>query len=819
MKMRKLFNLLTLIAAISISTIFTGCLKESAENESKYSISTTDTGSSIIAKKAAMGVEVVVEGNLEEESVVEGSLLKIVKTDGTNTTITVAGNISEGMELFSTTSSLKVLSFEMITDLDNTTTKTTRSGEVLLGDFDSDDSVGIVDFTSFAKQYGGTYSSTYDIGPAVKGSGDWSNIYCTASQDQAVNLVDFIILAGNYGATKPTTVINTGDNTITFNGTSITTTGTGTKVSGTTVTITAGGTYNIAGTLSNGQILVNSTDSNDVYLNFNGVNITNTTTAPVMVESAKNVFIVLGSSTKNYVTDGTSYVYADATTDEPDAAIFSKDDLTIKGSGELTVKGNYKEGIKCKDELQIDSGIITVTSADDGIIGKDDIVVNGGTITITSTGDGLKSTEDEDTTLGYVTVNGGTINIISGADAIQGETTVTVNGGALNLKSAGGSTATLATDASGKGIKANTGVTITGGTTTINSADDGINSDGYVNVSSGTVSITSAYDGIQGATTVNVASGTVNITTAGGSTKTITSTDISAKGIKGDIGVTIGGGTLTLNCADDAVHTAGTLNVSGGNTAIATGDDGLHSDAALNISGGTINITKSYEGVEGVIITFTGGTTKIVASDDGVNAAGGVDGSGTTTAAMGPGGGMQSESTGTLNIKGGYIYVNCSGDGLDCNGVMTMTAGTAVVYGPTDNGNAPIDYDSSFTMSGGYLMAAGSSGMAQQPSAVSNINTVMIKLTSAQAANSVFSIRNGSTNILTVAPPKTYSCIVLCAPALALNTTYTMYTGATASGTATDYIYGSSTGGTTLGTFTTGSSYGKSTYGSSTGGR
>lgn len=815
MKMRKLFNLLTLIAAISISTMFTGCLKESADSESKYSISSTDTGNSIIAKKNALGVEVVVEGNLKEESVVDGSLLKIVKSNGTNTTITIAGDISEGTELFSTTSSLKVVSFEMITDLDSTAAKSTRSGEVLLGDFDSDDSVGILDFTAFAKQYGGTYSSTYDIGPAVKGSGDWSDIYCVASQDKAVNLVDFVILAANYGAVKPTTVINTGDNTITFNGTSITTTGTGTKVSGTTVTITAGGEYNLKGTLSDGQLIINVTDEEDVVLNMNGVTMNCSTSAPIYAINANNLKLVLTDNTVNYVTDGSTY----STTDGPEAAIYSKDDLTIKGTGTLKVTGNYKEAIKTTNEFKLNGGIVVVNSVDDGIIGKDDVEINGGTLTVTAAGDGIKSTNDEDTTLGYVTINSGTLNITSGADAIQGETTVAVNGGTLNLKAGGGSTATLATDASAKGIKANVGTTISAGTITINSADDAINCDGYVNVSGGTITATTPYDGIQAATTVTVANGTVNLTTGGGSSKTVTSTDVSSKGIKADTSLTINSGTLTLNCADDTLHTAGTLNINGGTMNLSSGDDGVHSDAALNINGGTVNITKSYEGVEGVIITFTGGTTRIVSSDDGVNAAGGVDGSGTTTAAMGPGGGMQSESTGTLYIKGGYIYVNAGGDGLDCNGAMTMTAGTAVVYGPTDNGNAPIDYDSSFTMSGGYLMAAGSSGMAQQPSVVSGINTVMVKLTSTQAANSAFSIRNGSTNILTVAPPKTYSCVVLCAPALALSTTYTIYTGATVSGTATDGIYTSSSNGTTVGTFTTGSSYGKSTYGSSTGGR
>jgi hypothetical protein len=73
------------------------------------------------------------------------------------------------------------------------------------------------------------------------------------------------------------------------------------------------------------------------------------------------------------VADGASYVLEEGT-DEPNAAIFSKSDLTIFGAGSLNVDGNYNDGIASKDGLIIKSGTISVTSVDDGIRGKDYLI-------------------------------------------------------------------------------------------------------------------------------------------------------------------------------------------------------------------------------------------------------------------------------------------------------------------------------------------------------------------------------------------------------------------------------------------------------------
>ncbi len=62
----------------------------------------------------------------------------------------------------------------------------------------------------------------------------------------------------------------------------------------------------------------------------------------------------------------------------PNAAIFSNDDLTINGGGSLTVDANYNNGIQSKDDLHITGGNISVTAVNDGIKGRDSIAVRDG---------------------------------------------------------------------------------------------------------------------------------------------------------------------------------------------------------------------------------------------------------------------------------------------------------------------------------------------------------------------------------------------------------------------------------------------------------
>ena len=212
--------------------------------------------------------------------------------------------------------------------------------------------------------------------------------------------------------------------TLELNGTSMATNGEGVTIKGSDAVITAAGTYSLSGTLSDGQVTVDTEDEEVVRILFNGVDLHNSSSSPVYIKNAYKTIIVLTDGSNNFVSDASSYSFDSQNEDEPNAAIFSDDNLTIYGNGSLTVDGNYNDGIASKDGLIIKSGTITVNAVDDGIRGKDYLLVKGGNISIDAAGDGLKSDNDEDTAAGFITIEGGTIDISSMEDAITAETDV-----------------------------------------------------------------------------------------------------------------------------------------------------------------------------------------------------------------------------------------------------------------------------------------------------------------------------------------------------------------------------------------------------------
>ena len=188
------------------------------------------------------------------------------------------------------------------------------------------------------------------------------------------------------------------------------------------------------------------------------------------------------------------------------------------------------------------------------------------------------------------------------------------------------------------------------------------------------------------------------------------------KGIKAAASILISGGTITIDSADDAIHSDASITINGGAFALASGDDAIHAEETLTVTAGTINISESYEGLEALNIEIQGGDITLTASDDGLNAAGGVDSSGTTggrDGMFGGRGGMSSSSNGSIVISGGNLYIKASGDGIDANGTLLISGGYTVVVGPTQGDTATLDYDVSATITGGTFIGTGASGMAQ----------------------------------------------------------------------------------------------------------
>jgi hypothetical protein len=515
----------------------------------------------------------------------------------------------------------------------------------------------------------------------------------------------------------------------------------GVVVSGSKATITSPGQYVIDGALTDGQIVVDTAVKATVWLILNGVDIHSSDNAPIFILKAQKVVIVLADKTVNKLSDGTTYTSNLPEDDQPDAALFSKSDLTLCGNGSLAVKANYQDGIASKDGLIIAGGNVTVDAPDDGIRGKDYLVVKDGTLTVKAQGDGLKSDNEKDAKRGYISIAAGTFDIDAGGDAVTASTDVVIQGGAFDIVSGGGSS---------------------------QPKDDAV----------------------------------------------------SQKGIKGAVGVYIDGGTIKIDATDDAIHSGGNVGINAGTVSLSTADDGIHADAALTVNGGDITIARSYEGIESAVVTIHAGTIHVNSSDDGINisskdSSAGVDpglgGGKMAGRSVGqPGGSLDqnnSASTGNLilSIHGGYLYVDANGDGLDSNGSIEMTGGVVIVNGPTQQNNGALDYNNGFKITGGWIVAVGSSGMAQAPDTSSSQFAALINLTSAQSAGTLIHIQDSTgKEILTFAPTKNYQSIAFSSPDLAQGAIYTYYAGGNSSGTIQDgrYTDGRYTPGVQSGNFT-----------------
>lgn len=528
---------------------------------------------------------------------------------------------------------------------------------------------------------------------------------------------------------------------VTLKGDSISFDGKGATVSGSDLLIHSAGTYVLSGTLNDGAVIIDSTDTENITIVLNNANITCKEGAPVYVKnSGKNVIISVPEGTANTITDGSNYTYEnkEQTTDtekagvssEPSAAIFSKDHLEINGSGKLTVNGNYKDGIASKDNLEITETTLVINAVDDGIVGKDSVVIGSGDITIKAGGDGIKSTNSEDTTKGYVTIADGTFSIVSGKDGIQAESTLLTLGGDYTIKTGEGA-------AAAKTAQSN-------------------------------MQIPQHGEGQQ-----------VQKTLASTGSAVIDTT--SAKALKAGTKVVIQDGNFQINSEDDAVHSDDSVAVASGTFKISTGDDGIHADNKLDIYGGDIDIEKSYEGIESSEMNIEGGHINILSSDDGINVAGqnnsiepvgfAADKTSTTES--------EAASTQKLTISGGKINVNASGDGIDVNGSGYMTGGTVAVSGPTNDGNAGLDYDGVFQVTGGTLIVAGSSGMAQAPSSGTTVNTIATAVTTQKAGTEVKLVNSSGNTILSFTPEKDFSHIVISSGVIEKGESYKIMAGST----------------------------------------
>lgn len=579
------------------------------------------------------------------------------------------------------------------------------------------------------------------------------------------------------------------DGSITLSPDGSTSTDASVRIDGQTVTITQAGTYQIAGTLDDGALIVESAENAKITLVLGGVSIKNSTGAAIQIATADDVTIELAEGTTNVLQSGEEVDIATATESEEASggALQSKADLKIKGKGSLTVLGYLNNGIHCTKDLKIKNGNISVTALRHGIKGKNSVTVSGGTVTVTSGKDGITSDETENEEKGFVTIEDGEIIITSAGDGVSAETTLTVTGGVISIISGGGS----------------------------------------ANAQQKTDNMRDWWDFDNSASDDNSA---------------------SCKGLKAGKALVISGGSITIDAQDDALHTDGDMTISGGECILSTGDDGAHAALSLTVLDGKITVLTSYEGLEANQITLAGGELDITASDDGINANGGSDGfSGGFGGGFGGGrGGMggsfggrrndtnnqsgdmtppdnnnmmppdnsnmqtppdgnapsgnpptmpgqdAADSTTTddtadkqpvLLITGGKITVNADGDGLDSNGNLRVEGGDITINGPANGGNGAIDIGTenggAGVIAGGTLIALGASSMAENFGSTSTQCAFLVTMNSFGAGETITITDSQGTVLCTGVTVKSANSVVFSSADLVVGETYTVTIGST----------------------------------------
>ena len=515
---------------------------------------------------------------------------------------------------------------------------------------------------------------------------------------------------------------------ITLAGNAIETDAPGVNVSGTTATITKAGTYLLSGSLKDGQIVVNAAKTDKIQLVLQGVHLTCQSSAAIEIQQADKVFLTLEQE---------NTLRSEAFPSEPernvDAVIFSKEDLTLNGTGSLIVDSPAGHGIVSKDDLVITGGSYQITAASHALSGKDSVRIADGSFTLTAEKDGIHAENSDDAALGNVTISGGSFAITTQGDGISASGDLEVTGGDYTISAGGGSENAATHSVSFQGER--------GGMREKGAGGFGRKDAPPSAVSSATVQADSA----------------------------------STKGIRAGGNLTISGGSFVIDAADDALHTNASAVISGGSFQISTGDDGIHADDTLTVEGGKIAISQSYEGLEALHLNISGGDITLTATDDGLNAAGGMDQSGFGGRDGRFGG--QGTSSGSIVISGGKLHITASGDGIDANGSLEISGGETTVCGPIQGDTSTLDYDTTATITGGTFLGSGAATMAQTFSSSQNQGVLALQTGNASAGTAITVTDSQGKTLLQYTPELPFAVLIFSNSSIQKGATYTVQIG------------------------------------------
>lgn len=330
--------------------------------------------------------------------------------------------------------------------------------------------------------------------------------------------------------------------------------------------------------------------------------------------------------------------------------------------------------------------------------------------------------------------------------------------------------------------------------TIIGNYKHGIASDDDIKIENSVLNITSVTDGIHVNNTFHMTGGTLNI--AAGS-----------DGVQAEEDIVIDGGTIQITECEEGLESGTTMTFNGGDIDITSSDDGLNSGGGLGLSqdfgpgggrGGWEN--RGYgmappdqerleqfdpnqqqtpeapnefnPGREQTPPQMPEGKQDIPQmkdkseTDDQILKAPNGNNNGTET--------PQTDTTDrSIYINGGVIHINAQGDGVDSNDQIYMTGGELYVDGPTSGGDGAID-GSSFNVSGGTVVAVGSSQMAMGLTQGSAQCGFLVSFTT-QPAGSELTVMDSDGNLIaSYSPEKEYSSLVYSSDLLEIGKTYSI---------------------------------------------
>ncbi len=333
-----------------------------------------------------------------------------------------------------------------------------------------------------------------------------------------------------------------------------------------------------------------------------------------------------------------------------------------------------------------------------------------------------------------LTINGeGTLNVTGNHEAaVKTKDDLKIMSGTLNISSVD------------DGLKGNDSLTVADGLITVSAGDDGLHSDGALIIDNGTVNVVKSVEALEGLT----------ITVNGGTVNTVSSDDgmNATSGNSGEFGEFggFGGGGFRGNFGSGSRE----------RTQMPGQNNGEMPEMPEGNNGEAPQMPE--------MPAENNGELPQMPLADG-NVPENTEGEGTT----------EENTTPVIVINGGTIYVNAGGDGLDANGNIEMNGGYVYVSGSSNGGNNATDYDGTFLINGGNLIAVGSTGMYQSISAGSSCYAIDFTSQGTLEKGTECVLKDGDTVIYSFTVDKSANAVLLTGDKLEKDKEYTLVTGST----------------------------------------